>query len=118
MQQKATALTSWAKAIRKALDAARVDSARLFAEAGLDIAALNDPNARYPVEGTTKLWKLAVAAAGEEAFGLTVARNVGPTTLYAVGYSLTASETLLAAFVRLTRSFRIVTDAEIGRDPV
>lgn len=111
MQQKATALTSWAKAIRKALDAAGVDSARLFAEAGLDIAALNDPNARYPVEGTTKLWKLAVTATGEEALGLTVARHVGPTTFHALGYSLTASETLLAAFERLTRYFRIVTDA-------
>lgn len=109
--KQATALTSWAKAIRKALDAAGVDSARLFAEAGLDITALNDPNARYPVEATIRLWKLAVAATGEEAFGLTVARQVGPTTFHALGYSLTASETLLAAFERLTRYFRIVTDA-------
>lgn len=111
MKQAATALTSWAKAIRKALDAAGVDSARLFSEAGLDIAALNDPNARYPVEATARLWKLAVTATGEEAFGLTVARQVGPTTFHALGYSLTASETLLAAFERLTRYFRIVTDA-------
>jgi AraC-like DNA-binding protein len=107
----ATALTSWAKAIRKALDAAGVDSARLFAEAGLDIGALGDPNARYPVEATARLWKLAVAATGEEAFGLTVARYVGPTTFHALGYSLTASETLLAAFERITRYFRLVTDA-------
>lgn len=109
--KQATALTSWAKAIRKALDAAGVDSARLFAEAGLDIAALNDPNARYPVEATARLWRRAVAATGEEAFGLTVARHVGPTTFHALGYSLTASETLLAAFERITRYFRIVTDA-------
>jgi AraC-like DNA-binding protein len=111
MKTTATALTSWAKAIRKALDAAGVDSARLFAEAGLDIAALSDPNARYPVAATARLWKLAVAATGEEAFGLTVARHVGPTTFHALGYSLTASETLLAAFERITRYFRIVTDA-------
>ena len=38
----ATTLTSWARAIRKSLDAAGVDSAALFAEAGLDIAALGD----------------------------------------------------------------------------
>lgn len=111
MNPTATALTSWAKAIRKALDAAGVDSARLFAEAGLDIAALGDPNARYPVAATTRLWKLAVAATADEAFGLTVARHVGPTTFHALGYSLTASETLREAFDRLTRYFRIVTDA-------
>ena len=109
--KQATALTSWAKAIRKALNAAGVDSARLFAEAGLEIGALDDPNARYPVEATARLWKLAVTATGEEAFGLTVARHVGPTTFHALGYSLTASETLLAAFERITRYFRIVTDA-------
>ena len=109
--KQASALTSWAKAIRKALDAAGVDSARLFAEAGLDIAALNDPNARYPVEATVRLWKLAVAATGDDAFGLTVARQVGPTTFHALGYSLIASETLLAAFERITRYFRLVTDA-------
>ncbi|TXH02639.1 MAG: AraC family transcriptional regulator [Nevskiaceae bacterium] len=111
MSKAATALTSWAKAIRKALDAAGVDSARLFAEAGLDLAALDDPNARYPVAGTVRLWRLAVAATGDEAFGLTVARQVGPTTFHALGYSLTASETLLAAFERIARYFRIVTDA-------
>lgn len=111
MTKSATALTSWAKAIRKALDAAGVDSARLFAEAGLEFAALDDPNARYAVEGTTKLWRLAVSATGDEAFGLTVARNVGQTTFHALGYSLIASATLREAFERITRYFRIVTDA-------
>jgi AraC-like DNA-binding protein len=111
MKKAATALTSWAKAIRKALDAAGVDSARLFAEAGLDIAALDDPNARYAVESTTRLWRLAVVATGDEAFGLTVARQVGQTTFHALGYSLIASATLREAFERMARYFRIVTDA-------
>lgn len=107
----ATALTSWARAIRKALDAADVDSARLFAEAGLDPAALDDPNARYPVAATTRLWQLAVTATGDDAFGLTVARHVSQTTFHALGYSLAASSTLKEAFERLLRYFRIVTDA-------
>lgn len=106
----ATALTSWAKAIRKALEAAGIDSATLFAEAGLDVAALEDPNARYPVQATTKLWQLAVAATGDDAFGLTVARHVGQTTFHALGYSLLASSTLREAFERMLRYFRLVTD--------
>ena len=111
MKQAATALTSWAKAIRKALDAAGVDSARLFAEAGLDRAALDDPNARYAVDATTRLWRLAVTATADEAFGLTVARHVNQTTFHALGYSLTASTTLREAFERMLRYFRLVTDA-------
>ena len=111
MKQAATALTSWAKAIRKALDAAGVDSARLFAEAGLDRAALDDPNARYAVDATTRLWRLAVDATGDETFGLTVARHVNQTTFHALGYSLIASDTLREAFERMLRYFCLITDA-------
>jgi len=107
----ATALTSWAKAIRKALETSGVDSAPLFAEAGLKLAALDDPNARYPVAATTRLWQLAVRETGDDAFGLTVARHVSQTTFHALGYSLAASSTLKEAFERLLRYFRIVTDA-------
>ncbi|MES0872847.1 AraC-like transcriptional regulator QhpR [Sinimarinibacterium thermocellulolyticum] len=111
----ATALTSWARAIRKALDATGQDSARLFAEAGLDPALLSDPDARYPVARTTRLWRLAVAATGDDAFGLTVARHVGQTTFHALGYALSASATLHEAFERVLRYFAVVSDvAELG----
>lgn len=111
MQKSATALTSWARAIRKAVDAAGADSAALFREAGLDPAALDDPNARYPLEKTTRLWRLAVAATADPCLGLAVASQVTPTTFHALGYSLAASGTLKEAFERVRRYFRIVTDA-------
>lgn len=107
----ATALTSWAKAIRRTVELAGVDAAPLFAQAGLDMAALNDPNARYPVERTAQLWRLAVAATGNPALALEVARQVTPTTFHALGYSQVASTTLKEAFERTLRYFRIVTDA-------
>lgn len=105
-----TTLTSWARAIRKALDAAGVDSRALFAAAGLDVAALADAQARYPVEHTNRLWQLAVAATGDPAFGLVVARHAGALSFHALGYSLNASGTLREAFERLTRYFRVVSD--------
>jgi AraC-like DNA-binding protein len=115
MPRTATALTSWARAIRKALEAAGQDAKPLFLQAGLDMAALDDPNARYPVEATTRLWRLAVETTGNPAFGLVVASHVTPTTFHALGYSLVASATLKDAFERLLRYFRIVTDAaELG----
>lgn len=114
---QATTLTSWARAIRKALEAAGIDAARLFAEAGLDIAALADPQARYPVARTNRLWQLAVQATGDPAFALAVARQSGVTSFHALGYSLIASTTLREAFERLTRYFRVVSDgAELRFD--
>ncbi|HSW14322.1 MAG TPA: AraC family transcriptional regulator [Solimonas sp.] len=109
--QRTTVLSSWGRAIRRALDRAGLDSAALFAEAGVDLAALDDPNARYPLEQTTRLWGLCVRASGDPAFGLLVASQVTPTTFHALGYALTASTTLREAFERMVRYFRIVTDA-------
>jgi AraC-like DNA-binding protein len=106
----ATALTSWARTIRRSLEAAQVDAAALFAQAGLDVAALDDPNARYPVAATARLWRSAVGATGDDAFGLTVARNVGATTFHALGYALSASTTLRETFERVLRYFRVVSD--------
>ena len=106
-----TVLSSWGRAIRRALAAAGVDSARLFAEAGLDIAALADPDARYPLTNTTRLWELAVRETGDPAFGLAVATQVTQTTFHALGYALIASGTLREAFERMVRYFRLVTDA-------
>lgn len=109
--QSATALASWARAIRKELDRRGLDGAALFAQAGLDVVALGDPQARYPLEGTTRLWRLAVQQTGDSALGLAVASQVTPLTFHALGYSLVASATLKEAFERITRYFRIVTDA-------
>lgn len=117
--QSATALASWARALRKELDKRGLDSAALFAQAGLDAAALSDPQARYPIEGTTRLWRLAVQQTGDPCLGLAVALQVSPLTFHALGYSLTASASLKEAFERITRYFRIVTDAgefEFGRE--
>ncbi len=111
MAHAATSLSSWAKAIKLTLDQRDIDSNQLFAQAGLDIAVLQDPNGRYPLEGTTQLWHLAVAATGDQNLGLNVGRNVNQTTFHALGYSLLASPTLKEVFERLVRYFRIVTDA-------
>lgn len=111
MPHTATSLTSWAKAIKLTLDKAGVDGTSLFEQAGLDIELLNDPNARYALENTTRLWKLAVKATSNPCIGLDVGRNINHTTFHALGYSLLASPNLKDCFERLIRYFRIVTDA-------
>ncbi len=105
-----TVLSSWAKAIRRTLDARGVDSLALFRAAGLDVAKLDDPNARYPVESTTRLWQLAVEETADPCLGLAVASNVQPTTFHALGYSIMASASLGDMLQRIARYFRIATD--------
>ncbi len=110
-----TSLTSWGLAMAKALEARGCDAPRLFERAGLDFAALDDPDARYPVRTTSLLWRLAVEATGDPCFGLEVARHTSPMTFHALGFSLAASGSVREAFERVVRYYRLVSDAAIIR---
>lgn len=103
-------LSSYGVAIAQALASYGLDSSALFQQGGLDPEVMKNPNARYPDEQLVRLLAVAVEASGDEAFGLRLARYTTPTTLHALGFSLLASETLLAALQRLVRYYRIVAD--------
>ncbi|MGH7271518.1 MAG: AraC family transcriptional regulator ligand-binding domain-containing protein, partial [Polyangiaceae bacterium] len=106
-----TSLSSWGLAIAKALEARGCDAAAIFARAGLDFSALEDPEARRPVRTPSRLGPLAVEATGDPCFGIEVARHTSPTTFHALGYSLAASGSLREAFERVARYYRLVSDA-------
>ena len=111
MSHRATVLSSWAKAIRRTLESRGIDCDPLFRQAGLDLGALDDPNARYPVEHTTRLWRLAVSASGDPCLGLAVASQVAPTTFHALGFAVLASASVGEMLQRVVRYFRMATDA-------
>lgn len=114
-----TSLASWTRALRKQLDALDLDSAALCVQAGLDPQQMDDPNARYPLSATTRLWELAVNASGDPAIGLRVSRFVSPTTFHALGYALVASGSLREVFERIVRYHQVVSDAltlELSRE--
>ncbi len=106
-----TSLSSWGLAIRSALESRGLDGAELFKQAGLDVEALGDPLARYPLAATTRLWRLAIEATADPCFGIEVARHARPTYFHALGFSLAASGSLAEAFERIVRYFRLVSDA-------
>jgi AraC-like DNA-binding protein len=110
-----TSLTSWGLAMAKALEARGFDAPRLFERAGLDFAALDDPDARYPVRATALLWRLTVETTGDPCFGLEVARYTSPMTFHALGFSLAASSSVREAFERVVRYYRLVSDAAVIR---
>ncbi len=111
LMSEPSVLASWTRALRKQLDALGLDSLALCQAAGLDPELMDDPNARYPVTVTTRLWQLAVQASGDPALGLRVSRFVSPTTFHALGYALVASGSLREVFERIVRYHPVVSDA-------
>jgi AraC-like DNA-binding protein len=106
-----TTLGTWVKAICRGLEAAGCDSAALLAEAGFDLKSLDGPNARCPLTHTERLWRIAVTATGDTAFGIKVASHIKQTTFHALGYGLSASSTLKEAFERVQRYCHVASDA-------
>ena len=106
-----TTLGTWVKAICRGLEAAGCDSAALLAEAGFDLKSLDGPNARCPLTHTERLWRIAVTATGDPAFGIKVASHIKQTTFHALGYGLSASSTLKEAFERVQRYCHVASDA-------
>jgi AraC-like DNA-binding protein len=104
-------LGSYVKAVGRALDAAGCDGAALLAEAGFDLKDLDGPDTRCPLVNTGHLWRIAVAATGNPAFGIKVANHYKHTTFHALGYGTSASSTLKEAFERVRRYCHVVSDA-------
>ena len=107
----ASTLTSWARAVRRALEDAGCDAEALFQQAGLDPAWLQDPQARYPIVRSSRLWALAVAATRNPAFGLAAAKRAPVTSFHALGFAVMASDSLRDAFERCARYLSVVSDA-------
>src|SRR6202161_1804429 len=81
-----TILVTLVRAICRALDAAGCDSAALLAEAGLELTSLDGPTARCPITPVSRLWRAAVDATGDPAFGLKVASHIKQTTFHALSF--------------------------------
>jgi AraC-like DNA-binding protein len=114
-----TTLTSIAVAVVRAAQSYSVDIDPFMVQTGLNPDAIKNPNARYPDMGLNRFIELATDASGDPCFGIHAGDYLAPTSLHALGFSLLASETLLAALQRLVRYFRIVSDAtefEIGKN--
>lgn len=111
MAREATTLNTWAICVARTLEARKLDSDALFAEAGLDPVIMRDPNGRYPVSRMRRLWQLAVEATGDRAIGLRAAEYVQPATFHSLGLAMLASQTLEDAMRRGARFSRIVSNA-------
>jgi AraC-like DNA-binding protein len=112
--QQSSALASWVLLIARGIDSYGLDSAEMFAQAGLDHSRLRNPGARFSYAAVTRLWELAAQTTGDDGIGLTVASFWHPTTLHALGYSWFASNNLGEAYERICRYSRFINSAANG----
>ncbi|HVL00889.1 MAG TPA: AraC family transcriptional regulator [Dongiaceae bacterium] len=105
-----TTLSSWALLVWEELQQRDLNAREIFLAAGLDPARLQDPNARFPIDGMQRLWRLAEEHSGDPAFGIAAGLRWNPTTFHALGYAWLASSTLAQAFHRLVRYGRLIND--------
>ncbi len=86
-----------------------IDPGPLYAEAGIDAEACARPGARIAHETIGALWARAITLAGDGQFGLKLGRAARPRDFFVLGYSWSASNTLLGAIERLIRFEKVVT---------
>lgn len=110
-----TVLSSWTQVLVSALDQRGLDTRPLLLEAGIDPASVAEPGRRFPLEATTRLWRLAAEETREESLGLWVSKFSNHTTFHALGYAFMASRTLREAMERVVRFNATVSDvAEVS----
>ncbi len=106
-----TTAAPWVLGMIDAIVRAGLDAHALCAEAGIDIDALVQPNAKCSTEKINLLWKLATQRSRNPAIALVAPEVVRPACFDVVGYAMMSAPSLHGALERLARYLRILSDA-------
>lgn len=99
----------WVKGLAGIFKDEGLDVRALFREAGVNLAALDNPDLRVPSETVGLLWRLAVKWSGNPAIGLAAARVPKPALFDVVGYAMMSSPDLRGLLARVARYFRVIS---------
>src|SRR5690606_29853705 len=100
---KRTSSATWVKGIADMFASQGLDLPRLFSAAGIDIAQLQQPDARFDAEEISRLWELAVAWSGNPALGMDRELTSRHVNFDLVVYVMLASPTLKAGLKSFAR---------------
>ncbi len=90
-----------------------IDPEPLFKKAGISLTPVTSSHLRYPISKICKLWEISKKASGDEAIGLKTGTYAQPSLFYALGYSVSASSTLLGALQRISRYQKLMSTASV-----
>ena len=104
--------TLWSTALRACLAgfaAVGLDSERVCRDAGIEPAALADPDARIPFASSARVWPAAQAQWRKPGLGLATGLALPFGELGVVDYALASAPNLTSGLEQLTRAFRVVS---------
>jgi len=107
---KQTISIRWLNGIAELLRSNGMDVAELFHDAGLDIACLNDVEARCATDQVSALWELAAVRSGNPALGLAVPEVLNLGNFDVVAYVMTSCPDLRSAIRRLAHYFHVISE--------
>lgn len=105
-----TSRASWVAAIIRALDHRGIDGREVARGAGIPETALDRATERIPMAGIGPLWRAAVAATGDDAFGISVPPRLDRGAFGPFAEALLASETPYLALRRTARLASFLSD--------
>ncbi len=105
-----TSSAAWVRGIADMLSAEGLPAAALCEEAGIDLAALQNPQARVDVDRVSRLWELAVERSGKVDLGLCPQLTARFGNVDLVGYALASGPNLLVGFQHLVRHMAVISD--------
>jgi AraC-like DNA-binding protein len=108
---KRTTAAVWLRGIVEMFTAEGLDAKAVLADAGIDPTQVVAPGARIATEKMSRIWELAVERSGNPAIGLAQHQVARPASFDVVGYTMMSCPNLQAAFERLERYLRILSDA-------
>lgn len=111
MMRSKTTSAHWVRGVAEALSGQGLDVPALFAQAGLDLQAVQAAEQRCPTDCIAHLWELAAQQSGNPCIGLATGYVPQAGNFEVVGYTMMSSPTLLQALQRLVAYLRIVSDA-------
>ena len=97
-----TSIAGWSFALARALDDYGIDAAKVFDDAGINLAGIGSAADRLPVSGVQQVWHYA-AQNTDESFGIAVSHYLNPASFHALGSALWFSSSLLECLERLIR---------------
>ena len=111
VRKKQTLSVYWARLVHSLLTREGLDADRLFSEAGLNAADLNNPAAQFAQDGFTVLWKTVVIQTQNPAFGLKMGEVPTLTAFDAYSLAQISSANVRDAVERGMRYHKIVGSA-------
>ena len=99
--------------IWQALEDLGIEPEPLFAEAGIEVGPLLDPNTRIADGAFRNLLQAIEAQASARTFGLHLAKFIHPTTFYSLGVAAYCSATMGEYLEKMVRYYSVVTTNDV-----